>query len=56
VAHLCNLQGQNCTVPTSPDSYEWYDPLHPSEQTSRIVAREFSSVIGGKSKYATYWG
>jgi phospholipase/lecithinase/hemolysin len=56
VVHLCNLQGANCTTATSPDSYEWYDPLHPSEQTSRIVAREFTSVIGGKSKYATYWG
>jgi phospholipase/lecithinase/hemolysin len=56
VVHLCNLQGANCTTAASPDSYEWYDPLHPSEQTSRVVAREFTSVIGGKSKYATYWG
>jgi phospholipase/lecithinase/hemolysin len=56
VVHLCNLQGANCTTATSPDSYEWYDPLHPSEQTSRIVAREFTSVIVVKSKYATYWG
>jgi phospholipase/lecithinase/hemolysin len=56
VVHLCDPSGANCTTQTSPDSFEWYDPLHPSEQTSRVVAREFVSVLGGKSKYATYWG
>jgi phospholipase/lecithinase/hemolysin len=56
VVNVCNTQGANCTKSSSPDSYEWYDPLHPSEQTSRVVAREFVSVIGGESKYATYWG
>ncbi|OAL03562.1 GDSL lipase/acylhydrolase family protein [Phaeosphaeriaceae sp. SRC1lsM3a] len=56
VVKLCNAQGANCTTNSSPDSYEWFDPLHPSEQTSRIVAREFVNVVGGKSKYATYWG
>jgi phospholipase/lecithinase/hemolysin len=40
---------------TSPDSYIWYDELHPSEQSSRIVAREFLNLISGKSKYASYW-
>lgn len=56
VINLCNTQGANCTKQTNPDSYEWYDPLHPSEQTSRIVAREFVGVLGGKSKWAKYWG
>jgi phospholipase/lecithinase/hemolysin len=56
VTKLCNSSGQNCTIASSPDSYEWFDPLHPSEQTSRVIAREFVSVIGGKSKYARYWG
>ena len=58
VAHLCDAQGQNCTVTSQSDrdSFEWYDPLHPSEQTSRVVAREFVSVISGMSKYASYWG
>lgn len=53
VVHLCNEQGKNCTTASSPDSYMWYDPLHPSEQTSRIVAREFVSVLNGKSKWAS---
>ncbi|KAL6710943.1 hypothetical protein ACN47E_006818 [Coniothyrium glycines] len=58
VARLCNTQGTNCTVTSQSDrdSYEWFDPLHPSEQTSRIVAKEFVNVLAGKSKYAAYWG
>lgn len=56
VEHLCDAQGSNCTSTDSPDSFMWYDPLHPSEQTSRIVAREFVGVLGGKSKWASYWG
>jgi phospholipase/lecithinase/hemolysin len=56
VVHLCDNTGSNCTTASSPDSYEWYDPLHPSEQTSRVIAREFVNVIGGNSTYATYWG
>jgi len=56
VTHLCDTQGTNCTLSDSPDSYAWYDPIHPSEQTSRIVAREFVSVMSGESKYARYWG
>ncbi|EUC36596.1 carbohydrate esterase family 16 protein [Bipolaris victoriae FI3] len=55
-AHLCNDQGSNCTTAASLDSFMWYDPLHPSEQTSRIIAKEFVNVLGGESKYATYWG
>lgn len=56
ISHVCNVQGQNCTLASSPDSFMWYDPLHPSEQTSRVVAREFVRVLGGKSNWATYWG
>jgi phospholipase/lecithinase/hemolysin len=54
-SHVCNLQGKNCTSSNSPDSFEWFDELHLSEQTARVVAKEFVSVLGGKSKYATYW-
>ncbi|KAH7399545.1 GDSL lipase/esterase [Pyrenochaeta sp. MPI-SDFR-AT-0127] len=50
-----DVLGLNCTLSDSPDSYMWFDPLHPSEQTSRIVAREFVGVLGGKSKWAEYW-
>jgi phospholipase/lecithinase/hemolysin len=56
VVKLCDTTGANCTTQSSPDSYEWFDPLHPSEQTSRVIAKEFVSVVSGKSKYATYWG
>lgn len=54
--HICSdVQGLNCTRTDSPDSYMWFDELHPSEQTSRIVAREFVGVLGGESKWAEYW-
>jgi phospholipase/lecithinase/hemolysin len=56
VVNACDVQGANCTKSSSPDSFVWFDPLHPSEQTSRVIAREFVSVMGGKSKYARYWG
>lgn len=56
VVHPCDVQGKNCTTSASPDSFVWFDPLHPSEQTSRVVAREFVQVLGGKSKWAAYWG
>jgi phospholipase/lecithinase/hemolysin len=52
----CDLTGANCTRASNPDSFMWFDPLHPSEQTSRVVAREFVGVLGGESKWATYWG
>ncbi|KAF2674234.1 hypothetical protein BT63DRAFT_435380 [Microthyrium microscopicum] len=38
----------------SSDSYLWGDALHPSEQTDRLVAKEFVNVMTGKSKYAVY--
>lgn len=44
-----------CTSKSSWDSYMWYDELHPSEQTDRVIAREFVEVIKGRSKWATYW-
>ena len=52
----CDAAGENCKVAPNPDSYMWYDELHPSEQTDRVIAREFVSVMGGESKWATYWG
>jgi len=47
-----NVNGSNNT---SPDSFMWYDELHPSEQTDRVIAREFVGVVEGGSKWATYW-
>jgi hypothetical protein len=51
----CSVNGTNCMLASSPDSYLWYDELHPSEQASRVVASEFVKVVGGDSQYATYW-
>ncbi|KAH7928796.1 carbohydrate esterase family 16 protein [Leucogyrophana mollusca] len=40
---------------TDRDSFLWYDELHPSEQTDRIIAREMTAVMKGKpSKWATW--
>ncbi|KAI9149051.1 Acetylesterase [Paramyrothecium foliicola] len=46
--------GPSCNAPDVRDSFMWYDELHPSEQTDRVVAREFIDVVAGKSKWATY--
>ena len=40
---------------TSPDSFLWFDELHPSTQTDRVVAREFLGVLDGGSRWAEYW-
>ncbi|KAH9876847.1 hypothetical protein IAQ61_002208 [Plenodomus lingam] len=56
VHRLCDAQSRNCTVSGDPDSFAWFDALHPSEQTNRVVAREFVRVVGGLSEYAEYWG
>ncbi|KAJ3054200.1 hypothetical protein HK097_002423 [Rhizophlyctis rosea] len=37
------------------DGYAWYDELHPSERTSRVIADEIAKTIAGKSKWATYY-
>ncbi|KAJ9629894.1 hypothetical protein H2203_002278 [Taxawa tesnikishii (nom. ined.)] len=54
-AHKCNTSGADCVLAASPDSFMWYDELHPSEQTERVVARTFVDVVKGTSKWATYW-
>lgn len=57
----CSLNAdgtQDCELEfngTSPDSFMWYDELHPSTQTDRVIAREFLGVLGGNSQWATYW-
>jgi phospholipase/lecithinase/hemolysin len=56
VVNQCDATGANCVRSSSPDSFMWYDELHPSEQTSRVVAKEFVAVLDGESKWATYWG
>jgi phospholipase/lecithinase/hemolysin len=51
----CATDGTDCARHGDPDSFLWYDELHPSEQANRILAKEFLNVASGKSKYATYW-
>ena len=56
--HHCSLDRATCYYAsngTSPDSFLWYDELHPSEQTDRIIAMEFLQVINGSSGYTTYY-
>jgi len=55
VVYSCDVSGAACQKASSPDSYLWYDELHPSEQADRVVAREFVDVVNGKSDWATYW-
>jgi hypothetical protein len=33
----------------------WYDDLHPSEQTDRVIAREFVNVVNGVSSWTKYY-
>ncbi|KAG9561461.1 SGNH hydrolase, partial [Aureobasidium melanogenum] len=35
----CTTNGTDCVAASNPDSYLWYDPLHPSEQADRNFAR-----------------
>ena len=53
----CNSNGTDCVDvgASSPDSFLWYDILHPSEQTDRIIAQNFVDVVKGESQWATYW-
>jgi hypothetical protein len=53
----CNNNGTVCSdfEGNSPDSFLWYDELHPSEQTGRIIAKNFVEVLDGTSKYAAYY-
>ncbi|PLN85324.1 glycoside hydrolase [Aspergillus taichungensis] len=51
----CDVKGQNCQNLPHPEQFMWYDELHPSEVTDKVIADEFVKVIRGKSKYATYW-
>ncbi|RAL01420.1 SGNH/GDSL hydrolase family protein [Aspergillus ibericus CBS 121593] len=53
--HHCNVAGTECQTLPSPDSFLWYDQLHPSERTDQIIAEEFVKVVRGESRWATYW-
>lgn len=48
-------ENTTCSERSDWDSFLWYDELHPSEQTDRVVAKEFLDVVKGKSRFAEYW-
>ncbi|KAF7872374.1 hypothetical protein EAF04_003295 [Stromatinia cepivora] len=53
---LCAISGSPCPSKSgSLEGYMWYDELHPSQGTDKVIAKEFLNVVNGTSKYATYW-
>ncbi|KAI0126861.1 hypothetical protein BJ170DRAFT_630284 [Xylariales sp. AK1849] len=53
--YITDCANDTCASSSARDSYLWYDELHPSEQTDRVIAREFMNVVGGQSNWTTYW-
>ena len=56
--YLCDVAtGTICTSQSDIglSHFLWYDELHPSQQTDEAIAHEFTKVVKGNSKYATYW-
>lgn len=54
--YFCSPSNTNCTTSRlGLDHFMWYDELHPSEATDKVIAREFVNVVKGASKYAAYW-
>jgi phospholipase/lecithinase/hemolysin len=53
----CALNGTDCarTDNNNPDAFMWYDELHPSEQTWRMIAKSFVQVIKGHGKWTRYY-
>jgi len=52
----CDLNATNCVKePGDPDSFLWYDELHPTQRTDQVIADNFIDVIHGNSTWATYW-
>ncbi|GAO19929.1 uncharacterized protein UV8b_01405 [Ustilaginoidea virens] len=56
VASSWRVCASTCVDSKSPKSvFMWLDSLHPSERMHQIVAKNFISVVNGRSKYATYY-
>ncbi|PYH95902.1 GDSL Lipase/Acylhydrolase family protein [Aspergillus ellipticus CBS 707.79] len=47
--------GSPCSSNAVRSSYMWYNDLHPSEQTDRVIAREFVNLVKGQSKWGKFW-
>ncbi|KAG1736687.1 carbohydrate esterase family 16 protein [Suillus paluster] len=54
---LNNASAPACTIAngTDADSFLWYDELHPSQQSDRIIAREMTAVMKGEYNQWTTW-
>lgn len=52
----CDVSGV-CTNSTNPpDTFLWWDELHPSERTEQWIAKSFVDIVKwGNSSYGTYW-
>lgn len=55
VQHCSPTNSSMCVNEPSPNSFFWYNTLHPSEQTVRTFAKTFLEVVKGNSQWATYW-
>ncbi|EYE91353.1 SGNH/GDSL hydrolase family protein [Aspergillus ruber CBS 135680] len=51
----CDQKTKQCTRLPNPETFLWFDELHPSEQTDKIIAEQFIQVVKGESKWASYW-
>lgn len=51
----CDQKTNKCTRLPHPETFLWFDELHPSEQTDKIIAEQFIQVVKGESKWASYW-
>lgn len=56
VFRTCPTSGTPCVDSAlSIDHFLWFDELHPSTKTDEIIAKEFITLVKGKSKFAKYW-
>jgi hypothetical protein len=53
--YVIECSTSTCASLDARDRFMWYDELHPSEQTDRIIAREFVNAVSGQSDWTTYW-
>ena len=53
----CNMDFSTCRTYRidDRDSFMWYDALHPSEQTGRVLAKVWTEVVKGEKKWATFF-
>ncbi|KAK0346905.1 hypothetical protein LTR91_021344 [Friedmanniomyces endolithicus] len=56
--HHCDVTGEVRAYEYDhayPDSFMWWDELHPSGRVHEIIAREVAQVLEGQFRYASYW-